>query len=74
MFCAGISLLIKYLVLEYLYGLNVLYWNIPTDQVFGTGISLRAECFVLAPSLLTEYFVLEYLLWLNIYLVLARSY
>ena len=34
-------------VLECPYRLNMLYWNIPTDGIFCTGISLPTEHFVL---------------------------
>jgi hypothetical protein len=54
MLCTGISLLAEYVVLEYPYWLNMLYWNIPTDRIFCTGISLPTVYFVL-----TEYFVLQ---------------
>ena len=34
-------------VLEYPYRLNLLYWSIPTDRIFCTGVSLLTESFVL---------------------------
>ena len=69
MFYTGISLRTEYFVLEYPYGLNVLYWNVLTDWIFCTlgypyGLNIlywnipAAWTFCTGIFLLPEYFVL----------------
>ena len=42
-FSAGIFLLTEYFILAYSYGLNILYWNVPTGHYLRRGVAGLAK-------------------------------